>query len=454
MSWPRPTPRAAFAARRQRLQARLAAPAWLTSGLPRPRNFARNPYPFRAESHFLYLVGLSMPAAVLRIDPGNATLYLNPPDPALELWEGPRPTLRDWSDELELEVRPLADLRREPQATTLPPTDLASRRWLGDLMGRAVGPELSAVDEALAEAIIGLRLTHDPAALDQVRQAIAVTRAAHLAGMRASRPGRLETEVRAAIDERIVAHGMTHAYAPIVTVTGEVLHDERQHRRLQEESLVLVDAGAETPDGWASDVTRTWPARGVFSSTQRELYQVVLDMQAAALERVRPGAEFRDVHHAARRVLVTRLLELGILRGTLDELHDRGASALFFPHGVGHLLGLDVHDLEDLGDRAGYGPGHERTADPADRYLRLDRKLTPGMVVTIEPGFYRVERLFAGDRSLLASIDADRLARYDDVRGIRIEDDVLVTESGCEVLSASIPKEPSEIEASYCDQGL
>jgi Xaa-Pro aminopeptidase len=447
-SWPRSSPRDAFTARRKRLQARLDRPVWLASGLPRPRNFAGNPYPFRAESHFLYLAGCPTPAAVLRLDPDNATLYLTPPDPALELWEGPQRSLTAWSQDLQLEVRPLAHLRREPESATLPPTDLASCRWLGDLMGRSVGPRLSAADLALADALIELRLEHDSAAVDQIRQAITVTTEAHLAGMRRSAPGRFESEIRAAMDERIVAHGMTHAYSPIVTVTGEVLHDERHHRRLATNSLVLADVGAETPEGWASDVTRTWPANGIFSPTQRELYEVVLRTQRAALDQVRPGVRFRDVHHAARQTLVACLLDLGILQGTLDDLHELGASALFFPHGVGHLLGLDVHDMEDLGDRAGYGAERTRTSDLADQFLRLDRTLAPGMIVTIEPGFYRVERLFRGDPAVAAAVNERVLAQFDDVRGIRIEDDVLVTNEGCEVLSAMIPKNPSEVEAS------
>jgi Xaa-Pro aminopeptidase len=248
------------------------------------------------------------------------------------------------------------------------------------------------------------------------------------------------------MEERIVACGMGHAYAPIVTVRGEVLHDERHHRTLDADSLVLADVGAETPEGWAADITRTWPASGRFSATQRELYQIVLDAQQAALHTVAPGVEYRDVHRVARRQLVTGLIDLGILKGSIEDLQARGASALFFPHGIGHLLGLDVHDMEDLGDRAGYAAGRSRSTDPAERFLRLDRKLTPGMIVTVEPGFYRVEHLFAGDPSLHDAIDESVLNRYGDVRGIRIEDDVRVTETGCEVLSAAIPKEIDDVE--------
>jgi Xaa-Pro aminopeptidase len=189
---------------------------------------------------------------------------------------------------------------------------------------------------------------------------------------------------------------------------------------------------------------------GRFSTTQRELYDVVLASQEAAIARVRPGVRYRDVHLETARVLAEGLVALGILRGDPDELVADGVVALLFPHGVGHLLGLDVHDMEDLGDRAGYAPGRARSTQFGLRSLRLDRDLAPGMAVTIEPGLYLVPAILedpeltraAGDR-----LDRRVLARYADVRGIRIEDDVLVTADAPEVLTAAIPKKASEVEA-------
>lgn len=208
--------------------------------------------------------------------------------------------------------------------------------------------------------------------------------------------------------------------------------------------------GAETRGGWAGDVTRTWPVNGKFSSTQRDLYEVVLASQAEAIAMVKPGVRYRDVHLGAAKKLVEGLVGLGILHGDPEQLVADDVHALFFPHGVGHLLGLDVHDMEDLGDRAGYAPGRERSERFGLCYLRLDRDLEPGMAVTIEPGFYQVPALLhdedrldtVGDR-----LNRDRLAQFHDVRGIRIEDDVLVTKTGAEVLTARIPKAPDEVEA-------
>jgi Xaa-Pro aminopeptidase len=458
LMWPESVPNDALALRRERLAARLASPALLVSGLARPRNYRGNRYPFRAESHFLYFVGRALENAALVVRPGGSILYAEPPDPEEALWTGPQPTLERLSEELGLPVRPLDELALDEPTATLPSADAETAFVQSELVGRdiiaASGPELEGIDRALGDAIIELRLIHDQAAIAQVRAAARVTDAAHRAGMRATRPGVREAEVVAAMDAEIVRHGCSHAYLPIVTREGEVLHDERHHRLLEAGDLLLADVGAETPGGWASDVTRTWPVTGSYSSTQRVLYEIVLAAQRAAIASVRPGVRYRDVHRTAGKQLLEGLIGIGLFKGVVEDLYGRGAHALFFPHGIGHLLGLDVHDMEDLGDRAGYAPGRERSKNFGDRYLRLDRDLAAGMIVTIEPGYYRIPYLLerpeeVGD--LESALDRRVLEELRDVRGIRIEDDVLVTDTGAEVLSASIPKTPDEVERAMRD---
>jgi Xaa-Pro aminopeptidase len=459
--WPTPSPVGVFAARRRRLGSALAkhglARASLTSGWARPRNFEHSVYPFRAESHFLYLVGRQLEGAVLFADAERCVLFVTEPPAANALWNGPAPTPRELEADLELEVRSideLGDFVAGGETATLPPQDQESAEWLGALLDRDVtacaGPDVEGDDCVLAEIMIELRLRHDEAALSQLRQAALVTAQAHRAGYGATRAGVREAVVRAAMEQRILAAGMTPAYGSIVTVHGEVLHDATHGRLLADGDLLLADVGAETPEGWAGDVTRTWPVSGRFSTTQRELYLAVLEAQRAAIAAVRPGVRYLDVHRAAGCSLGSSLSDLGILRGSAEDLYQRGAVALFFPHGVGHLLGLDVHDMEDLGDRAGYAPGRERATRGGEDALRLDRDLEPNMVVTIEPGFYRIPQLLA-DRArtehLGDAVDWARLERFSDVRGIRIEDDVRVTESGAEVLTAAIAKTPDELEA-------
>jgi Xaa-Pro aminopeptidase len=454
LTWPTPSSPSAFAERRRRLQQRLRAPALIVAGLARPRNFAANRYPYRAESHFLYLVGQPIEGAALRLAPDRATLYAPKPDPAAALWTGSEPALADLEAALGLEVRPIDELLVGPDTAVLPPQDGDTALWLAEVANRDIEPaggdQLESADLALADALIELRLRHDAAAIAQLEQAASVSAEAHRAGMAATRPGLREAEVRAAMEARIVARGMTCSYNSIVTVHGEVLHNERHDGVLGPNDLVLADVGAETPEGWAGDVTRTWPASGHFSATQRAVYEHVLAAQLAAIEAVRPGARYLDVHRTAGRRMLDGLIQLGVFRGDLDDLYERGAAALFFPHGVGHLLGLDVHDMEDLGDRAGYAPGRARSASFGDRYLRLDRDLEPGMAVTIEPGFYRIPALLSDPElvgDLSSSLDLAALERFSDVRGIRIEDDVLVTKTGHEVLTRDIPKSVADVEA-------
>lgn len=451
--WTKASEARVFGQRRARLQAKLDGPALLIAGQSRPRNFQHNRFPFRAESHFLYLVGRSIEHAALLIGPGGSTLYAPAADPEAELWAGPMPTLAQLSRELELEVLPIEQLPGSGDLATLPPQDLESALWLSEVLQRDIEPgggsELEGRDAALAELMIAMRLVHDEAAVDQLREAAAVTERAHRAGMSATRSGLREAAVRAAMEAPITAAGCSPAYGSIVTVHGEVLHNERHDGLLADSDLLLADVGAETREGFAGDVTRVWPVGGRFSETQRAIYEVVLAAQLAAIEAVRPGVRYLDVHRRAGLSLVEGLCALGILRGAAPDLYARGAAALFFPHGVGHLLGLDVHDMEDLGDRAGYAPGRRRSSALGDRYLRLDRDLVPGMCVTIEPGFYQIRRILERPEEvgeLESALNRPELARYADVRGIRIEDDVLVTSTGCDVLSQAVPKSVADVE--------
>jgi len=442
-----------FSERRARLAGKLRGPALLVAGQSRPRNFQHNRFPFRAESHFLYLVGRSIEGAALLVEPEGATLYAPPADPEAELWTGPMPSLERLASELGLAVRPIDELTPPPETAALPPQDFETALWLSDLLGRDLEPgsgaDVTGGDAELAEAMIALRLHHDAAAIEQLRQAAEVTRLAHLAGMRTTRPGEREASIRASMEAAIIAAGCGTAYGSIVSVHGEVLHNERHDGLLGESDLLLADVGAETPEGFAGDVTRTWPVSGRFSATQRAIYQVVLESQLCAIAAVAPGVRYLDVHRAAGLEIVKGLIALGILHGDARELYAEGAAALFFPHGVGHLLGIDVHDMEDLGDRAGYAPGRSRASAAGDRYLRLDRDLAPGMCVTIEPGFYQIARILERPEevgALEGALDRNVLSRFADVRGIRIEDDVLVTETGFEILSAGVPKSIDDVE--------
>ena len=311
--WPHSSPRAAFRERRQRLDRLLPGPKVFVSGFSRPRNFAHNPYPFRAESHFLYFAGASIEGAVLHVDGAETAIYVDPPPPDDALWFGPKPTLAELSRELEIDVRPLDAIALPEDTALLPPQDAETAFFLSDLVGRDVesggGDAVQGCDAALADAVIELRLRHDAAAIGQLRLASTATLEAHRAGREATRSGVREAVVRAAMERAIIACGMTAAYAPIVTVHGEILHSNAYHRELALGDLLLADVGAETPEGWAGDVTRVWPVSGRFSGTQRAIYDVVLRAQEASIREVRPGVRYRDVHRVAGREMARGLVE-------------------------------------------------------------------------------------------------------------------------------------------------
>jgi len=440
--------------RRQRLAQHFEGPVVLWSGQAPASNFPANRFPFRASSHFLYFAGFPLEGAAVRLWAGQLELYVDEAPPEEALWHGEMPGREALAQAMgAVSAHPLAELPQRAQgAATVAVQDPVTHQHQASALARPVpsAPAAEGPDRQLAEAIVALRLRHDAAAIAELREAAAVAVEAHEAGMAATPSATTEAQVRAAMEGAILGRDMRCPYRSVVTVHGHVLHNNRYRNPLQAGDLLLADVGAETPRGWASDVTRTWPVSGRFSPTQRALYELVLHARNACLERVAPGVEYRDLHLHAATTLAQGLVDLGILRGRAEDLVAQDAHALFFPHGVGHLVGLDVHDMEDLGDLAGYAAGRQRSDRFGLGFLRLDRPLQAGMAVTIEPGFYQVPAILNDPERRERYRDAvnwERLQQFRDVRGIRIEDDVLVTEAGCEVLTAELPAQPDAIEA-------
>jgi Xaa-Pro aminopeptidase len=448
--------KAALRSRRQKLADLVEAPVLLWSGRELPRNFPANTYLFRASSHFLYFAGLPLSNAVILLRSGCADLFFDPPPP--NIWGGVGSFPENLAEVIGVQaIYPISELvpylkkQGSQEFATVAIQDEEITQHQTQVLGRSVSQPSAAkgIDRQLVDAIITIRLHQDDWAVNQMRRAAAATMQAHTAGMAATCKAYWESEVRAAMESTIIAQGMTCAYPSIVTVHGEILHNSSHHNPLTPDDLILADVGAETEFGWAADVTRTWPVSGKFSSTQRALYDVVLQSHKTALSMVKPGVENRAIHEKAALCIAEGLVDLGILRGQPEDLVDQDIHAAFFPHGIGHLLGLDSHDMEDLGDLAGYAPGRRRSERFGLCYLRLDRPLAAGMVVTIEPGFYQIPFLLQSIewRSNLDNwVNWTILANFSDVRGIRIENDVLVTETGHEVLTSDLPIEPDDIE--------
>jgi Xaa-Pro aminopeptidase len=428
--------------RRQKLAKLIDFPAILWSGKSTARNFAANTFPFRASSHFLYFAGLNLENAAIRLENGNLELFMDDSPSSDTLWHGETPKREEIAEIIGADsAYPFAKLRQGIyKSATLPVQDIVTRQQQDKWLQRKAS--LEGVDLKLAQAIAWLRLTHDDAAIAEMQQAANVTVKAHQAGIEATKSAKTEAEVRAAMEQVILAHNMTCAYSSIVTTRGEVLHNNQYDNQLSAGDLLLADVGAQTTNGWASDVTRTWAVSGKFSPTQKDIYDVVLAAHDACIAAVSPGKEYQEIHILAASVIAQGLVEMGILRGNPTDLVEMDAHALFFPHGVGHLLGLDVHDMEDLGDIAGYEAGRKRSDRFGLCYLRLNRPLRPKMVVTIEPGFYQVPAILNKSETRAQYKDIvnwQQLDKFADVRGIRIEDDVLVTQTGSEVLTAQLP---------------
>ncbi|WP_088239439.1 aminopeptidase P family protein [Calothrix rhizosoleniae] len=437
--------------RRQKLAKLIDFPVVLWSGNRTPRNFAANKYPFRASSHFLYFAGLPLSNAAIRLEGEKLQLYMDDPQADNALWHGEMPKRKEIAEVIGADVAyPLAEL--EPHlfgAASIAVQDPATWTQQSQLLGRWILPQNppQGIDLELAKAIVSLRLTHDEGALTELRKAASVSIEAHLAGMAAAKSTSTEAEVRAAMESVIIAHNMTTSYNSIVTTHGEILHNEKYQHSLQPEDLILADVGAETEMGWAADITRTFPVSGKFSSTQRHIYDVVLAAHDACIAKIRPGVEYRDIHMLACITLAEGLVDLGILKGNGTDLVERNVHSVFFPHGIGHLLGLDVHDMEDLGDLAGYEPERSRSDRFGLGYLRLNRPLRSDMLVTIEPGFYQVPAILNTARSKYQYlIDWEKLEQFNDVRGIRIENDVLITDTGSEILTKALPTDAETVE--------
>ncbi len=440
--------------RRVALTAAAGGPVLLMGNGNQPRNLPLNHLPFRQDSTFLHFTGCTLPGAAALLDGDRCELFLPLPAPDDGLWHGDQPGAEALRGTFGVDaVRSAGELEGA----------CAGRDWLSmavsDPAATARGAAITGRlwtwagthgDEALIDAVIRLRLTRDAADVAAHRESARVSTLAHRAAMAATRPGGHEREIAALFDAVVASQGCVTAYDSIVTVRGEILHNPHHDNPLAAGDLLLLDGGAELPSGHCTDVTRTWPVDGRFSGRQRSAYEAVLAAQLAAIDAARAGVRYREVHLTSARVLTRWLVDEGLVRGSVDDAVAAGAHAVFYPHGCGHLLGLDVHDLEQFGDRVAYPPGVARSEQFGLSYLRLDLPLAPSLLVTIEPGFY-VAPAILGDTALrerLGSwVDFDAAQAWVGFGGIRIEDDVLITDGAAEVLTDRIPKTVADVEA-------
>ncbi|MCB9879340.1 MAG: aminopeptidase P family protein [Planctomycetes bacterium] len=457
-----------YQARRRQFLAAIDTPVLLMAGGWISRNYPANWNPYRADSTFLFFFPEPEPNAAALFDPKDesVTLFLDERTAEDALWHGPVPSFADVKKKVGVSrIEKRADLaavvkkkagRRKVRtvATPDPRATAEARAVTGDKVDFFAADKVGHRD--VIAAIAHLRNHKAPEELTEMRRAAAITNDAHKAAMAHTRLGITEQDLVGRVEGVFTRHGCVPAYGTILSVRGEVLHNHAHHHTLRDGDLVLLDAGAELPSGYCADVTRTWPASGRFGPEAADVYDIVLAAEKAAIEAVAPGIRYRDVHMLAARVLADGLQQLGILRGSADALVESGAHALFFPHGVGHLLGIDVHDMEAFGDQISYAKGRPRSEQFGTRYLRLDLDLQPGVCVTIEPGIYFVPAILrdaATKKQFKGQVDFARCERFLTMNsgrgfgGVRIEDDVVCTRTGREVLTAAVPKERPALEA-------
>jgi Xaa-Pro aminopeptidase len=424
-----------------------------------PRNYVDNPYHFRQNSHFLYFAGHSIPNMALLMTPDEDILFGYRQSVGDIVWCGPLPSLESLGETVGIRrvesidtlAQFLVTFRGGAQTLHyLPPYRGDHLLKLANLLHLGVEETRQSASEALKAAVTELRLSKSAEEVAEIEQAVEVSFHMYAAAARAVTPGRSEFEVMAAMHDAAMRRGCELSFPPIVTVHGEVLHNHAYHNTLPPKGMILMDTGAETPAGYASDITRTFPISGAYDSRQREIYEIVLAANERAIRMCRPDVSFRDIHLEAARVIAEGLVAVGLMKGDVPQAVAAGAHALFFPHGLGHMLGLDVHDMEDLGDIVGYGPDARRSDQFGLCYLRMTRVLKPGYAITIEPGVYFIPALveqWRGEKRLAEYVNYDKLDHYLGLGGFRIEDDVLITADGARVLGRPIPKTVADVEA-------
>lgn len=426
-----------------------------------PMNYPANTYPFRQDSSFLYYFGLDSPglAAVVDVDDNKDILFGD--DIGIEdiIWMGHLPKMKDRAREVGVgrtAPRKAFDdyvkkaLSAGRPVHYLPPYRALTARVLGALLKIPHKDLKSKASGTFIKAVVDQRMIKSREEIREIEGALEVTRDMYLAAMKLAKPGRYEREISGAMEGIALSRGYRLAFPPIVTVNGQTLHNHYHGNVLTRGRLLVMDVGAESGMSYACDITRTVPVGGRFNRRQKDIYEIVLAGQETAIRSIKPGVMFKGIHLKAAGTMVRGLKDLGLMKGDADEAVAKGAHALFFPHGLGHNMGLDVHDMEDLGENhVGYNDSVKRSDQFGLAYLRMARELQPGYVMTVEPGLYFIPALVENwrkEKKHREFIAYDKVEKFLDFGGVRIEDDVLVTKKGRRVLGPPIPKTPGEIE--------
>lgn len=418
-------------------------------------NYTDNTFPFRQDSNFLYYFGINLPGLVGLIEVESQKTMLFGDEYTIDdiIWIGQQKTLATQAEEVGIsEVKPLKDLSKylNGQVHFCKPYHYDIAHYLGQLLGQKMDHIFENWSISLTKAVIDQRSVKTEDELKLMHEAVNISGQMHLAAMQITKPGKMEYETWSAI---IAAANSRHAslsYQAIVSVSGQVLHNHHHHQQMKDGQLLLIDAGAEHHSGYAGDITRTIPVNGQFSTKQKEIYEIVLAMEQTAIDQLKPGKTYQSSHLEANKLMLQSLVALGLIKGDIEEMFAAGVGGLFMPHGLGHMIGLDVHDMENLDENlVGYSADIKRSTQLGLKSLRLAKALEKGYALTVEPGIYFVPDLiekYKAEKKFLDFVNYEKLTSYYDFGGIRIEDNVYISDTAAVLLGDPIPKTMEDVQ--------
>ena len=452
--------------RREQLKKKIKSGLLLFLGnIDSPMNYADNIYPFRQDSTFLYYFGLDHPGftAVIDIDENKEMIFGDDLSVDDIVWTGPQKTtaqlaksvgINNTAPTCKLDEVLKAAISSDRKIHFLPQYRAENKIMLSDLLGIHSKLINNYSSHELTTAVVSQRSIKSKVEVDDIEKAVNVSYDMYTLAMRSAKPGMYEREIAGLVEGIVLSAGGRLSFPTILSVHGETLHNHYHTNKMKSGEIFVMDSGAEVSNGYASDITRTIPANGKFTSMQKDIYQVVLKTQMSSIKTIKPGVSYKNIHLKAAKIITQGLKDLGLMKGDVNDAVTNGAHAMFFPHGLGHMMGLDVHDMENLGENL---VGYEKNAKRSDQfglaYLRLARELKPGFVLTVEPGIYFIPELinkWQKEKINSRFINFNTVNKYRKFGGIRIEDDILVTKSGHRVLGKPIPKTIKEVEE-YCN---
>ena len=460
-----------YARRRQTLVAKMADSAaegkrgiaLFIGNTEAPAQYKDNCYKFRQDSTWLYFFGIDQPlyAAIIDLDNGNETIFANDVEIGDIIWMGPQPSVASVAASVGVEKSaPYTDLNAAVAKVLaegrpvhfVKPSRYYNTMKIASLLGCGTDEVVGRFSLALTKAIISMRLVKEDCEIEAIDDACDLGYEMHTVARNSIVPGIIEQEIVGKMDGVTLSKGWGVSFPTILTQHGETLHNHLHDKIIEPGKLMVIDAGAESNVHYASDFTRTYPTSGKFTAKQREIYQIVCDCNEFAFSMTRPGISYREVHLKTMHLMLEELRALDIVRGDVQDMVEAGIAGLFMPHGLGHNMGLDVHDMEDYGENyVGYDDDQSRSPQLGLGSLRMARKLVPGNVITDEPGIYFIPALiekWKSEKTDQGFVNYSKLESYYDFGGIRLEDDVLVTADGARRLGKErLPISPDDVEA-------